>query len=76
MPFWMAAIYRLIDGVSLPLFTILTMDASASVAPIHNRMPVIWRNREARIAWLKGNNNMKELIHEATVRDIMYRLAI
>jgi putative SOS response-associated peptidase YedK len=73
--FWMAAIYRQVEGEGLPVFTILTKEASASVAPIHNRMPIIWRDREAQIAWVKGNGNIEELIHEGSVKEIEYQAA-
>ena len=73
--FWMAAIYREVADAMVPVFTILTMDASDSVAPIHNRMPVIFRNREIRYAWMNGEKDVQGLIRNGTVRDIVYRLA-
>ena len=70
--FWMAAIYRKVADATVPVFTILTMEASASVAPIHNRMPVILGSREARHAWMKGEKDVQDLIRHAAVRDIIF----
>ena len=74
--FWMAAIYREVADATVPVFTILTMDASASVAPIHNRMPVILGNREARHAWMKGEKDVEGLIRHGAVLNIVYRPAV
>jgi len=74
--FWMAAIYRHIVGENLPVFTILTSDASASIVSIHNRMPVIWRNREAQLAWIKGIGDIRELIHEASAKEMVCKPAL
>lgn len=74
--FWMAAIYRQVEGKGLPVFTILTMEASASVAPIHNRMPVIFAAKASLRDWLKGDNNPEELIRDAAMKEIVYKPAV
>lgn len=71
--FWMAAIYRHMEEAGIPVFTILTKDASASVAPIHNRMPVILSSKEARLAWMHGENDLKGLFRDAALQEIVYR---
>ena len=38
---YMAGIYREEKDIDLPVFVILTREASASVSSVHNRMPVI-----------------------------------
>lgn len=72
--FWMAGIYRHTEDSTVPVFTILTVAASDSVAPIHNRMPVILGGREARHAWINGED-VQEILRYATIQDIAYRLA-
>lgn len=74
--FWMAGIYREIADAPVPVFTILTIDASESVAPIHNRMPVIFATRESQRAWLKGDNDWAELIRSAAFTDIFFQPAM
>jgi putative SOS response-associated peptidase YedK len=73
--FWMAAIFQELGGGKLPVFTILTMAASPSVAPIHDRMPVIFGNEDARLAWIRGEKDIKGLIEREAVREIDHRLA-
>lgn len=70
--FWMAAIYRQIENSEVPVFTILTMDASESVMPIHDRMPVILGSKEARRAWMSGERDLKGLFAHEAVRDVAY----
>lgn len=74
--FWMAGIYREVDYATVPVFTILTMDASASVMPIHDRMPVILGGKDARRAWMQGENDLKGLFGDAAVREIVYQPAV
>lgn len=53
--FGMAGLYSVYPagGISVPHFTVMTAPANASVAPIHDRMPVILRGREAA-DWLEA----------------------
>ena len=62
-------------GASVPVFMISTMDASESVAPIHNRMSVVLGSREARHAWLQGEKDVQGLIERTAVRRVVWRLA-
>ncbi|WP_045690102.1 SOS response-associated peptidase [Hymenobacter sp. AT01-02] len=39
-------------GEVLPTFTIITTEPNDLMAPIHNRMPVILKDRNAELAWL------------------------
>ena len=71
--FWMAAIYRKVADNTLPVFTILTMEPSESVAPLHNRMPVILGNKEARRIWMSGERDFLGLFRDTVVRDIRHR---
>lgn len=71
--FWMAAIYRSTDSDPVPVFTIITMDASDSVSPIHDRMPVILGSKLARRAWMQGEKDILGLFRETAVRDIAYK---
>ena len=71
--FWMAAIFRQVEVNTLPVFTILTMDASESVAPLHNRMPVILASKEARRSWMGGERDFLGLFHDMAVRDMRHR---
>ena len=53
---YMAGIYNYYhesDGQQLPRFVILTTAANNSIAPLHDRMPVILRTQE-KDAWLSG----------------------
>ena len=70
--FWMAAIYRRVADSDVPVFTILTMAASESVAPIHDRMPVILGRKDARRAWMQGEQDLVGLFRDAAVRDVVY----
>lgn len=69
--FWMAAIFREVEA-GVPVFTILTMAASESVAPVHDRMPVILGRREARRAWMGGERDLRGLIEAEAVREIAH----
>ena len=71
--FWMAAIYRQVAEGTLPVFTILTMEPSESVAPLHNRMPVILGSKDARRIWMSGERDFLGLFRDTAVRDIRYR---
>ncbi len=62
---YMAGIWRQVEGLSLPVYTILTMPPSDSVKPIHDRMPVIVSTREARQAWLAGEAGVQEVVNTA-----------
>ena len=65
-PFAFAGLWEIWDNKGKEEFTyrsctILTREASKSVMPIHNRMPVILKP-EAYAAWMKPDNqNTKEL---------------
>lgn len=51
---WLAGLYwffRNNAGALLPAYTILTTDANAEVAAIHDRMPVVLREQD-HVAWL------------------------
>lgn len=74
--FWMAAIYRQAEGCGVPVFTILTMNASASVAPIHNRIPVILGTKEARRAWMGGEQDLDGLFQAGAVGEIACEPAV
>ena len=71
--FWMAGIYRQVEEGTLPVFTVMTMDASESVAPLHDRMPVILPSKEARRIWMSGERDFLGLFRDTAVRDIRYR---
>ena len=71
-PFYMAALYREVPGEALAVFTILTMDASPAVMDIHDRMPVILKDKSARRAWMQGARDLKGLFAEAAERDVSY----
>lgn len=49
--FWLAALYRYEPGQTLPALVILTREADASVARIHDRMPVMFDDTTAT-QWL------------------------
>ena len=68
----MAGIYRGVKDCNVPVFTVLTMDASDSVAPIHDRMPVILGQKDARRAWMHGEQDLAGLFGDAAVRNIAY----
>lgn len=54
---WLAGFFNIFaekDGPVREHFTILTTEANASMAPYHNRMPVLIRGSE-REAWLSGD---------------------
>lgn len=74
--FYMAAIFRTAEDAAVPLFTVLTMQASASVAPIHDRMPVILGEKVARRAWMRGEADIERLFREAAVREMAYARAV
>lgn len=72
----MAGVYKEVVGAIAPVFTILTVDASESIAPIHYRMPVIWGSRAAQTAWIEGNIPLKDLIHDHAVQEIEFQSAV
>lgn len=58
---WLAGVYRYEPDQPLPAFVILTRAADASVAFIHDRMPVIFSRNEAA-AWLKTDADPQKMI--------------
>jgi len=72
---WMAAIYREVEDVALPVFTILTIDAPNCIKQIHTRMPVILRSKQARCAWMQGESDLAGLFHDGAIQDIVYKPA-
>ena len=51
-PVYLAGLYR--RGEAGMELVILTRSPTASIRPVHNRMPVILRNKEEMMAWLDG----------------------
>ena len=62
--FYMAGIYRL--EADRPVFTILTRETAASIAFIHDRMPVILPGGLAR-AWIDPRNRADEFLAQAVL---------
>lgn len=59
--FFMAGIYRQEPNQALPVFTILTRDASPDIRSIHDRMPVILP-KESRSPWLAASTPLDSLL--------------
>ena len=59
-PIYMAGLWYKQSGDSVPLFVILTREASPELKFIHDRMPVILP-KEERDSWLSGNSNAKQI---------------
>ncbi|MBP8641290.1 MAG: SOS response-associated peptidase [Oscillospiraceae bacterium] len=58
-PIYMAGLYQIVEAESLPLFVILTREASSDIRFIHDRMPVIL-SKEVRDKWLSGQLNVQQ----------------
>lgn len=67
--FFLAGIYRLEQGI--PVFTVLTKTPAASIAFIHNRMPVILP-QDVMADWLNPRFQGDEILH-AAIGDMAYR---
>lgn len=61
---WLCGLYRIEDG--LPVFVILTRDPGASVAEIHDRMPLIIPKKAVR-AWVNPEVKAEEILPYALV---------
>ena len=59
-PIYMAGLWQMAKSDSLPLFVILTREASPDIKFIHDRMPVILPKQE-RENWLLGKTGAKEI---------------
>jgi putative SOS response-associated peptidase YedK len=70
---YFAGLYRMEKDVALPVFTILTADASEGVSFIHDRMPVILPE-EVQLSWLSLREEGFLTIAQAQ-RDMEYRTA-
>lgn len=58
--FFMAGLYR--DFGDGPRFTVLTTAANASMAPVHDRMPLLFTAEQTE-AWLREEEAALELLH-------------
>lgn len=63
---YMAGLFRQESSSSLPVFVILTRDASEEIAFIHDRMPVVL-SRNAQIEWLSPKGDVLSILHEPAV---------
>lgn len=61
--FFMAGLYRL-NEQEVPVFTILTREASPYIIDIHNRMPVILEEEDAK-KWLNYSVNPDDIVSQA-----------
>ena len=59
-PIYMAGLWQMAEGDSLPLFVILTREASSELRFIHDRMPVILP-KEERVNWLSCKLSANEI---------------
>ena len=57
---YMAGLYQISESEPLPLFVILTREASPDIRFIHDRMPVIL-SKEGQEKWLSGEMNAQEM---------------
>ncbi|MBN2835607.1 MAG: SOS response-associated peptidase [Candidatus Delongbacteria bacterium] len=71
--FFMAGLYRLESEKDIPVFTILTRDATPDIKFIHHRMPVILP-KGARNDWLNLDYNADEVL-QAALLDMEHRIA-
>lgn len=67
---YMAGLYRMEKDLPLPVFTILTKEASKDLAFLHDRMPVILK-KEVQLSWLTSPGDGKDLLAE-TVEEMEY----
>lgn len=70
-PIYMAGLYRVEEGLPVPLFVILTRPAAADIEFIHERMPVLVPEQE-RENWLYGRTDARELL-EPPKESFIYR---
>lgn len=68
---YMAGIYRTERDRPVPVFSIITRDASPCIEHIHNRMPVIL-DREARNAWLSPSAQIDSILL-SRMNDMVYQ---
>ena len=64
---YLAGIYRYEEDRKLPVFTVLTCDSAAEIAFIHDRMPVIFMEKD-RDAWLDRRQDPEKLLRNRNVR--------
>lgn len=72
-PIYMAGLWRMEQGETLPVFVILTREAGPGIAEIHDRMPVILPEG-AREAWTAPQADAGRLMEQA-VREMAFRMA-
>lgn len=65
---FLAGLYLKVPGISLPCFTILTMDAAPNIKDIHARMPVILPRSNVPL-WVSGETPFSGLT-ESIITDI------
>lgn len=60
-PIYMAGLWQAAEPDTVPLFVILTREASPDIQFIHDRMPVILP-KEAHESWLSGKTDVQETV--------------
>lgn len=62
----LAGLYRIEErkGLQVPVFSVLTRDATEELRAIHDRMPLILR-REDVAAWVRPDGNPQEISQKA-----------
>lgn len=73
---WLAGLYRIEtrSGIQMPVFTILTKEASEDIKFIHDRMPLIFRDEDAD-HWINYTQSRKDIIGKA-VDNVLFERSI
>lgn len=71
---YIAGLYRYeeLDGMQVPMFSVLTREAAVTVRDIHNRMPLIL-DRDNVLNWIRPNGDPSAIVEKALTNMIFER---